>query len=324
MKWFSAALPLAFACALCAGLGAAAGLPLETLPANAKWVLHLDVKALRDAPMGREILAALAGSPQEAGLKAFEETTGVDVRRDVSAITVCGAGGEEQGGVVYLSGNWNLQKLSAILAGNDRFVSLTYRNHALLSWNEAGTSKGSARQNACLVSTNLVLLGNREAALKQALDALDGRTAALSTVPRFRRLAPLDADAFLRLIATDLKDIVADNPQAAALPSADSLRLALSSEGRVARLKAVLKAATPEAAQQLQQALVGLQAVLMLQGLKNPDLGQLAQSARIAINGPDVSVQLTAPLETVTRLLFSQKAGTSRHAPPPTPYPPAN
>ena len=81
------------------GLGAPAPTQTpEVLPANVKWVLRLDVKALCDSAFGKEILASLAGTPGEAKLKAFEALTSIRIPRDVLAITACGSGGAERGG----------------------------------------------------------------------------------------------------------------------------------------------------------------------------------------------------------------------------------
>jgi hypothetical protein len=298
----------------CVGVVAAASLPLETLPANARWLLQLDVKALRAAPLGKELLADLAGTPTEAELQAFETTFACDVRRDLDAVTACGDGGAEQGNVVYLRGNWNLRKVSTVLAGNPSLASAACGRHTILSWSDTKASKRAERQCVCLLSSNLVLLANREAALRQALDALDGRTPTLATVPRFRRMAAaLDTNAFLRVIAVGVKEILADQPLAVALPADACLRLALHADGQEARLKAVIQVDTPGAALQMQQALVGIQAVMMLQGLKNPDIGKISQSARIDVTGEDVSVVLSAPFETLKRLLIRQKSSLASH-----------
>ena len=298
------AILLAATAAACAGVSAAASLQLEMLPANARWVVHLDAKALRDSPPGKELLMALAGSPQEADLRAFEAMAGCDVRRDMTTLTACGAGNAEQGGVACLHGNWNLQRMSACLAGTHLFTAASCGRHATLNSTD---TNGIEHSCICLVSSNLVLLANRETAMRQTLDALDGKVPTLATVPRFRRMAAMDTNAFLRVLALDWKEIAAGNLLAAAVPAGNSLRLALSAAGQDVCAKAVIQAGTPEAAQQMQQTLVGLQAVLVLQGLKNPDIGKMAQSARIDVNGQDVSMHLTAPFDTVKRLFFRQK-----------------
>ena len=305
--------PLLLAAAVagcCAAAGAAASLPLETLPANTRWVLHLDVQALRDSPSGKGLLASLAGAPEEAEFNALVAAYAGDFLRELAAVTICGAGDAEQGCVVYLRGNWDLRKLSAVLADHHAVATAAYGRHAIMSWGDAKAARNAEHPSVCLLSANLVLLANRETALRQALDALDGKAPTLAGEPRFRRLAVLDTNAFLRVVAVDLPAIAAGEPlTAAALSGGDSLRLAVGLNVQEARAKAVIQASTPDGALQMQRALVGIQAVMLLEGLKNPDVGKIARSARIDVSGQEVSVVLTAPFEAVKRLLFEQKKG---------------
>ena len=305
-------LLLASAIAGWASLCAAGTLPLVMLPASAKWMLHLDAQALCASSAGQELFKALAQSPQETQIKAFEATFACDLRRDLVSMTVCGDGGEAQGGVIYLRGRWNLQKLQAALATNHPHASSFRSNHKIFSWKDL-RSENRKEGYACLLSSNLVLLANREIALGEALDALDGKAPSLATVPSFRRMAALDTNAFLRVVAVELKQVLADLPQAAALPAAESLRLALQSQGDGMLLKGVVNTATPEAAQQLQMQLIGLQAVAMFQGGKNPEIAKLAQSARSSVNGKEVSVIVTATEATVKHLLLPPKRGAGQN-----------
>ena len=310
-----------------AGVAAAAGtLPLETLPANAKWVLHLDAKALHDSSLGKELLAALPGTPADTSLKAFDATFACDIRCDLTAVTICGSGTVTQGGLVYLRGNWNLRKLSAGLTASHQPTTAAYGRHAILSWVDAKPAEGFVCSIACLVSSNLVLLAKHETTLRQALDTLDGKAPALATVPRFWQLAAMDTNAVLRVVAMDPKELLADLPQAAMLPAADSLRLALQADAQGAHLRGIIQTPNPEAASQMQMELVGLQTVLLMQGLKDPAIATVAQSARIHVTGQEVSVVLSAPLDALKRLVFGQKHGAgSPSAPPvpPTAYPPS-
>ncbi len=292
------------AVAICAGAAAAAGLPLETLPSSARWMLHLDAAALRDSPLGREILAAIPGTPAEAQLNSFAAMAGCDVRRDLAAISACGSGGADQGVVIYLRGSWDLRKIQAALAANSPVTTAAHGRHTILHCTDAAAPEGFTRQSYCLASSNLVLLANREATLRLALDALDGNAPALSSVPRFRRMAAMDTNTILRVMATNLQEMLAGNPQAAALPAADSFQLALNMEGAAVRLKAVVQTRTPEAARQLQQMLLGFQIVMRLQGGKKPEIAKIAQAARVDVSGQAVTVILHAPPDVVRKLLF--------------------
>jgi len=304
---------------LAGGAGqAAAGLPLEMLPATSRWVLHLDVQALGATPVGKEILAALTDSSAETDLQAAEATLGLVLRRDIVCATVCGAGNAEQGGVLYLRGSWDATRLDRTLAANSGFSRTAYGRHALLSWRLSPTASGKpgGRQNACLAATDLLLLASRPADLQQALDTLDGKTPALATVSQFRRQASLlDTNACLRLVARDVKDLFGDEPEMAALPATESMRLALAPEGAGASVRAVAKMASAEGAQQMQGMLTGLQTMLVLRGMQDPVIGRLAQSAHIDLDGQNVILSFSIPAEAVSHLIVPRKkvpAATAR------------
>ena len=309
---FRLILSVAMVCS--ASLAVAGRLPLETLPAGAKWVVQLDVKALSSTPAGQELFATLADPPQESELRKLETALGCDIRQDLTAVAACGFGGAAQGGVFYLRGRWNLPKLSAWLADTHPVATQRHGRHAIMNWSDAGAPKEWEHISVCLVSSNLVLLSNREAALEQGLDVLDGQAPSLATVPRFQRMAAMDTNVFLRAVAVDLKEILADLPAVAMLPAAESLQAVLQSDGQGVRLKGVIRASSKEEALQLQMTLAGIQAVTMWQGGKNPLAATLARSARISINEQDVHVELTASGDTLKRLLTPQKHGAEAPA----------
>jgi hypothetical protein len=292
------------------------GLPLTNLPATVKWALHADVRALRASPLGEKVLAAIPGSPAEAKIRAFAALTSIDLQRDVDAITLCGSGGPEQGALVYLAGRWDLPRLNAIVAGSEEFASKTEGRHTLMNWKDGKPHAGSGRQHACFVSTNLAVLADREEALRQALAALDGEAPALNSVRRFQELSAAGGRGFASLAAIDVNTLVAADPNAAWLQQVETVRLDVRSDAEGVRFELALCAAGPEVAQQVQQVLAGFQSLAMLQGLKNPDLARIAQSARIGAADRNVSASLAIPMDLVTRALARSRV---RAAPPPPP-----
>lgn len=316
MKCFARAAAFT-ACVTLACAAAGEGLSFAALPANTKWVLHLDAKTLLASPLGQEILASLPGTPGEAKLMAFEALTSIDVRHDLLAVTVCGAGDASRGGVAYLRGHWNLPKLSTIAAGADQYAEKMHNRHTIMSWNEQKTDQPK-RQYACLVSTNLVLFSDHEANLDVALDVLDGQSARLSDSPRLKLFDQPAGHPFLWLAAVDVKDLVANNPQAAVLQQANSISVLATADAQGVQVAGTLKADNAEAAQQVQQVLQGFQSLALLQGGKNPDFATIAQTTAITVEGQAVHVAMTVPLDLVRRLM-ARKHGAGARATPPAP-----
>lgn len=313
---------------LCAAAPASAPAQ-ESLPANTKWVLHLDVKALCASALGKEILASLAGTPGEAKLKAFEALTSINIARDVLAITACGSGGAERGGVLYLRGNWDAQKLTAIMAGSDQYAAKPYGAHTVMSWEEKQADSAPKHRLGCFASPSLLVLTDREAAGKQALDAIDGKAPTLAGVPRYQQLNQPEGRGFLRLVAMDVTGIVPagmqnTGPLAGVLQQLESVRLDARSDAQSVILDATLLAQTPEAALQLQRVALGFQSIALLQAGGNPDMAQVAQSARIVVDGPTIGLTVTLPLDLVRRFVNrrAEQAPGAPPAPRPTKLPP--
>ncbi len=61
-------------------------------------------------------------------------------------------------------------------------------------------------------------------------------------------------------------------------------------------------------AQQLNQAALGLQALVMLQAAQNPDAAALAQGVKVALQDTVVTVNLQLPEETLKKMLQIQVA----------------
>ena len=87
-------------------------------PSDAKWVLHLDLKALNGSPMGRFARESL-GAEAQRGLAALKAMSGIDLTNDVDSVVVCGKGDARAGGVLYAYGRFDIAKLTAIAEGGN-------------------------------------------------------------------------------------------------------------------------------------------------------------------------------------------------------------
>ena len=285
------------------GASAAPNPPAEFLPAASKWVLHVDAATLRRTELNRELLPLLASLPAPALGNNLQTILSSDHARDVTSVTVCGAGGPQQGGVAYLRGRWDPQKLRAMAAGAAPPTSTRVGGRTVVSWPDPRFPAGTARHYACLVSTNLALLADRELALSQSLEVLEGKEAPLAPTSRLGRLAQPRNRTFIRFAAIDGNSLASVDRTNGILRQVDTQWAGVGLTPSGLRLDATLKTLTPETAAQVQQLLAGSQGVLLLRGLRDPDLALMAQSLAIQTEGKTVNVALALPLDVVKRLL---------------------
>lgn len=287
-------------------LGASAGPnpPIEFLPAESKWVLHLDLAAARATGFHRDLLPLLASLPAPALGSHLQAVLSSDLARDVTAVTACGSGGPQQGGVAYLRGRWSADGVRSMAAGKSPPNAARVGRYTVVRWIDPRDPAGATRLYACMVSTDLALLADRERALLHSLDVLDGRETPLASASRLGRLSQQARNRYwARLAAVDGGSLASMDRTGGILGQVDTLWAGIGSTASGARIDATLKTLTPEAAAQVQQMLAGSQGVLMLKGLRDPDLALLAQAMVIQCEGRTVSASLALPADVAKRLL---------------------
>jgi hypothetical protein len=214
-----------------------------------------------------------------------------------------------------LYGNWNTNKLTPLCVVNHNYAAQTRGAHTVMSWDGNKPGRAPRRQYVCFVSTNLALISDRREQFNRMLDVLDGRAPRLADAALLARLSQPAGRPFFWLSAVDVNQLVANNQQAGVLQQMRSLTIRAFTNAQGVEIRAEAPVAAPQAAQQLQQVLVGFQSLALLQAGKNPDLADVAQNATISADATTVKVKLTLPQDLVRRLIARKAAAT----PPPAP-----
>jgi hypothetical protein len=100
---------------------------------------------------------------------------------------------------------------------------------------------------------------------------------------------------FLAVQANNLPAFAGTNPQLLLFKQAEALMLEIGQMPGANGLDCALavKAATPEQAQQMNQAALGLQAIFQLQASQNPDVAAVAQGVKVGMQNNIVTVNLS-------------------------------
>jgi hypothetical protein len=293
----------ALLCALALPLAAA---ELKDFPSGTKWVLNLDVKAAQGSP----ILSYLAEKAAPAKrlevqnkLAAIKAMFGVDLLKDIDQLIIAGNGNAEKGGVAYVYGTFDTQRLTTILAGSEKFAALEHSGFKMLTWND-GKPK-------CLsfARPGLAMLSSSQSALADALDVLAGKKAGLSPDSPLKPSITGRGQNLLSLQATDVPSIVGEQPKAQAIRQAQSLRLQVNAaqpESLSAQL--TVGATTEETAVQIRQALLGIQALALLRSAEEPEQASLAALAKITGEGKTVGVTMDLPKSAIETAMRQREA----------------
>jgi len=273
-------------------------------PPDAKWMLHLDLKALNASSMGRFARESL-GAEGQRKLAALKAMSGIDLTNDVDSVVMCGRGDTRAGGLLYAYGRFDIAKLTAIAGGGKAFQNKALGKRSVLSWLDRGK-----RANLCFIDPTLAVMSQDEALIQEAVARIDGQKPGPGTGQRFAHILAHTPNRFFALQATDLPALAGTNPQFQLFKQAEAVLLEIGQTSGANGLDCALalKAPNAETAQQLNQAAMGLQALVMLQAAQNPDAAALAQGITFAVKDTYVTVNLSLPGDTLQTLIRGQLA----------------
>jgi len=285
---------------------------LKDFPAQTHWVLTVDVKAAQASPLMTSLTEKMdPAKRQEATnkLAAVKAMFGVDLLKDIDQLVIAGNGDAEKGGVAYVYGKFDAQRLSTILAGTKNYVSADHNGVVVQSWTD---EKDNKQKCLAFAKPGLALLSNTQATLTDALDVLSGKKAGLAPGSPLSGAFERNGQNLLTLHAYGLSSIVGAAPRAEALKQAESLSLCVGTPGADA-LNATLSvtAGTEQTAQQIQQALLGIQAIAMLRATEAPESASVASQAKITCRNRTVDVTLDLTKDLIGNVLRARQA---RHA----------
>lgn len=269
------------------------------LPADAKFVMGLDVKRFVQSPFYTRY-AQQGGRPASFG--DLEEKTGLDPARDVDQVII--AGRPEQGNdatVVLVRGRFDRYKLSRAIETREKGVtSKKHEGNTVYLFNEG--KKGAGALAFLGSDDDLLVMGSQKAVEGAVSSHFQGRT-------------PLKENTALLGLLERVKPgstfwVVGDQSLLAQMPSAMPGGGGSGSNMTIPSLKGLLvtgeldplvsldvigDAADPAGATQLAQIVQGLVALASLQAAQKPELKDLPSAFSVTTQGSSVHLSARLP-----------------------------
>ena len=293
------------------------------VPADARYVLHVDMDALRPTQLWAAIDDRLVGNEAfGAKMGLFEQGTGMHFPRDLHAVTVYGRAAGDDAAVIVIRAKMNRSQFMAALQFADHYAADTYGKYDVASWDDDQRPMfGAFHDDATLIFTRSADL------LHAALDVMDGR------LPHVAPADPLAAGAKppapVYVAATDLPALArpggAPNPIVKQIDhawltvnerAASTTRPATAPASADALLHLAVTAKSADAAQQLLTSATGLRAVVGLSaaaGNADPNIKFAAVVLRtLALTqaGRTAAADVSVPVDQLER--FADRAAAAR------------
>ena len=152
----------------------------KQVPADAKWLVHIDIDAIKTGKVARAIGAHWLRLPAGAEhLKRVGAVVGLDPAEDLRSITIYGGQYAEPAAVVVLRAKVDRERLMAFLRAGPGYRTHAYGEHELVEWTANRGKENEHTVTGSFHGPMVIVFGRDPAEVKKALDVLDGRASGL-------------------------------------------------------------------------------------------------------------------------------------------------
>jgi hypothetical protein len=305
--------------------GPAAPLPREQVPADAKWLLHLDLDNLRGTQVGQFLFSQFIDAQFEQMLANLKQNFSIDLDlKKIHALTAYGSSYQSQpeaNGVVAIQTSLKLGELLEDLLNRQTNLTKTTAG-PLKKIQQNPFVLFSLKDEVYLVpvSSSVLLLSKSRSQLENAVLVAQGKSKSLARSRAFSDF-PSVADTFFFLgvaegfspehlvpgAAGGTNALSGLMPQAKILQLADGGRAVLGEKGNQLFLNVALKAKTADGAAQMQQVIQGVLALVALS--KAGDSNSYLPPISVSTNGQVVSVLVEYPVTNMLKMIALKNPG---------------
>ena len=224
MRTFGLAMAIVFGLVT---IGRAEPLDLKQVPAEAKWVSHVDVDTLRASIVVQKAYQKCLDMHKDAAEKMDMvcSIVGMDPRKDLHGITAYGKDTNKEHGVLIVHADVNQALLLALVAKAPDHKATTYDAYELHSWTQKCCKKGPHAVTGVFYRPNIMVFAGCVEAVKSALDVLDGKASGITG-----RGSPLAGPTLPGTIFLARASAIDPNTRCPVLKQANSFRVALGED----------------------------------------------------------------------------------------------
>lgn len=303
---------------LAGGLARATGPDPKYVPADAKWVVHVDVdrmaktqtyeilmrQAEKDEPKAREKLAKLG------------EALGTRVPEDLHGVTLVGRGFDEKSAVLIVRGKLDKDRLLGMAKAMPGFTSSLQGAVEVATWKDP---KQPESVSGAFLADDVLVLGRTPADVVRMLNLAAGREPAAAADGLLAGAAD-QTQVMAYLAGNGLAELQRTHPLSPLISQVSSARVSLAERGDDLTLRAVLSVTSPELANQVKGAMEGFKALLGLAALDDDGdadakaAAEIVQRATVTAEGSTVKLDLPMPVARLRELIEQDDKKKSKAA----------
>ena len=292
----------------------------KQVPADAKWVIHVDIDAAQQSTLGKLVRDHLQGDPDfTRKAQDFQTFTGTRLLEDIHAVLLFGREFEGPKSVLVIHAKLDadllLRKMRQTKPG---FASKFHGEHEVPNW----IDDNGVRVYACFHSPTATVISQSFEEMGASLDVLDGKTAGLKADSLMATKSALGT--FLFVASDKLQDLAKRNKDISPITrSADAGAITFGETDRQLFLHGMLVSSSNELAKQTRMALDGLRTfVVMAANDKNKPvdaktvaIADMLRSATVDVKDRMVDVEIKLSVNAILQLLPRELGGQAVETP---------
>lgn len=279
------------------------------LPAEPAWVLHVDLDGLRATTIGQFIMSELEKPENQDKLAALQTIFNFDPRRQLHGLTLYSNGKTPADGVLLVYADFDADRLTTLAKGANNHQSTMHNQHVIHSWTDEHKHRGDGAKPdsfGAIYAGRVVVLGQREARVAEALDALDHLVPTLPAEGPYAHLGAQGTHTFIQCAATKL-DMHESDPSAALFKLAKHVSLDVAESDRQLTAILALQAKDEDVAKYMTSVGQGLLALAKLQSGK-PEAAKFLDSLSLTQQEGSVVATLSMPASQAVEMIKNDAA----------------
>ena len=296
--------------ALAAGLSPVSARPLTAakIPADAKWVMHLDMERFAPSQTCRFLTEGPGASASvKASLAHYRTLLGLDPLKDLSTVTLYGNETTGNDGVALVGGALKPDRITTLMRSYPNYRAQSVNGKTLMTWRD----KTSGRPLwACFNTTRELILASNQPAVMTSLGTLDGSRPSLDSSRKSGAL-PLPTARPGTFFTISTKGYAGQNPDpvtASILKNTEHAVIQFAEEKGTVDGQLTLLADSPDAADMIERTLKGLMLGAAFTDDSSP-LAKLAELGTVSRADRTVFMKVRCPAKDAASLISTLMAG---------------
>ena len=275
-------------------------LQTKLIPAEAKWLIHIDVEKFAQTEL-KQILERSSGNDLGMEIMGIEKTIGIDFFSDISSVTVIGMNHNNNEPVVAFSGNLDKTHLLGLLKEEESPNEINFGNFVIYNWDDD--------EHGVFAGDNLLIISENRSGLEKVLDTLSGKRKNFTGTSLHKQLRTLSQDTFLVATAENISDLLGEDDDdfgALILKKTESAFFSVNEQNNKVRLQLSLQTDSPETAANLESMVTGLKAFLSMNDKIDPEW-DIIKSLKVSAKGTAVELESQGSVEELLYVLLGKK-----------------